>query len=110
MNSDSLHADRFGHARDIDGDDVLVVPPGAHFDGQGDADRGTHAAEDDFELAEVAQQTGASALDDFFRGAAQVDVHDIEAQGFDRGSGSSQSSGIGAEELRGDGVLAGLEI
>src|SRR5206468_9897993 len=74
-----------------------------------------HSCTDGFEnLADggkVAQQAGTSvALDDFFRGAAQVQVDQVEAQAFDHAGSLGHDLRIAAEKLRRDGVLVFVEV
>ena len=62
--------------------------------------------EDALDLREVAQQAGAAvAGDDALGGAAEVEVDEVEACVLDDAGGVGEGLGVGAEELRGDGVL-----
>ncbi len=55
---------------------------------------------------QVAQQAGAAvAGDDALGGAAEVEVDEVEAGVLDDAGGVGEGFGVGAEELRGDGVL-----
>ena len=57
-----------------------------------------------------AKQTGATALDDFLGGTAEVDVDSVVAEVFDHARGFGHDFGIGTEKLRRDGVLVFLEL
>ena len=71
---------------------------------------GADGTEDFAQQREIAKKAGAAALDDFFGGAAEVDVHGVVAEVFDHARGVGHDLRTGAEELRGDGVLVFLEI
>src|SRR2546421_5882816 len=108
--SRSSHADAFGHFRDVDGNDGIFVPAGAELDGQRNFHGGADRLENIFEKRKIAEQTGAAALDDFFGGAAEVDVHGVVAKILYHFRGFGHDSGIRAEKLRGDGMLVFLEV
>ncbi len=58
------------------------------------------------DLRQVLEQAGAAvAGDDALGGAAEVEVDDVEAGVLDDAGGVGEGLGVGAEELRGDGVL-----
>ena len=80
MNGDAFDADLFGQARDFRGNDAVFIPSGANLDGHRNSHGGAHGSEDLLEPLQIAQQARAAALDHFSRGAAEVDVHDVEAQ------------------------------
>ena len=85
---------------------MLVVPAHAELDGEGNRDRGADGFEDALDLRQVAEQAGAAvAGDDALGRAAEVEVDDVEAGVLDDAGGVGEGLGIGAEELRGDGVL-----
>ena len=59
---------------------------------------------------QIAQQAGAAvALDHLIHGAAEVDIEDIEAQVLADARGIGHHGRVGAEELRGDRMLFGIE-
>ena len=89
---------------------LLFVPAGANFDRERNADGGANGAEKNFEMRQIAQQAGAAALHDFFHRAAEIDVDMVEAEIFGERGGGSHHFRIGAENLRGDGMLVVVEI
>ena len=59
---------------------------------------------------QIAQQAGAAvALHHFVHRAAEIDVDDVEAQILADARGIRHHLRIGAEQLRGDGMLLGIE-
>ena len=74
------------------------------------ANGGANGAEENFKVRQIAQQAGAAALHDFFHGAAEIDVDVVEAEMFGERGGRSHHLLIGAEDLRGDGMLVVVEI
>ena len=96
----------FGHLREVDADDVLVVPAHAELDGEGDGDRAANGLEDGLDLREVAQEAGAAvAGDDTLCGTTEIQVYEIEAGVLDDAGGIGEGLGVGAEELGRDGVF-----
>ena len=96
----------FGHLREVDADDVLVVPAHAELDGEGDGDCAANRLEDDLDLREVAQEAGAAvAGDDAFGWTTEIEVDEIEAGVLDDAGGVGEGLGVGAEELGRDGVF-----
>ncbi len=77
---------------------------------EGNFHGGADGAENLPEQRHVAQQAGAAALDNFFGGAAEIDVHGVVAKVFDHAGGFGHDFRAGTEELRGDGMLVFLEI
>ena len=63
-----------------------------------------------FEMRQIAQQSRAAALHHFFHRAAEIDVDLIEAEIFGKRGGRGHHARIGAENLRGDGMLVLVEI
>ena len=69
-----------------------------------------HLAQKPFDQRQIAQQSRAAvALHHFLHRAAEVDIDDIEAQILADARGVGHHRGIGAEELRGNGMLVRLE-
>lgn len=96
----------FGHLREVDADDVLVVPAHAELYGERDGDRAADGLEDALDLREIAQEAGATvAGDDALGGAAEVEVYEVEACVLNDAGRVGEGIGVGAEELGGDGVL-----
>src|SRR5277367_3445763 len=110
VHGDSFDAYAFGEFRDLDGHDGVFVPASAKLDRERNADGGAHGAEDLLQQREVAEQAGATAFHDLLGGAAEVDVHGVVAEVFDHFGGVGHDLGIGAEELRSDGVFVFLKI
>ena len=78
-----------GEFGDFDGDDGIFVPAGAELDGERDAHGGADGAENFAEEIEIAKEAGAAALDNFFGGAAEIDVDGVVAEVFDHFGGAS---------------------
>ena len=110
VDGDGFDACCLGQLGDVDGDDGVFVPAGAELDGERDFYSGADRLEDFAEQREVAEEAGAAALHDFFGGAAEVDVDGVVAEVLDHSGGVGHDLRVGAEELRGDGVLVFLEI
>ncbi len=109
MDGDAFDADLLGQARDFHGHDAVFIPAGANLDGHRDSHGGTHGAENLLETLQIAQQSRAAALDHFSRGAAEVDVHDVEAKLFDHPRGARHDLGVGAKQLAGDRMFVRLK-
>ena len=110
MERDGLQAAILGQTRHLHGDQFLVVPAGAELHGERNRNRGAHFTQDALDQRQVAQQARAAvALDHFVHRAAEVDVEDIEAQILADARGVGHHRGIGAEKLRGNRMLLGLE-
>ena len=87
-----------------------VVPAGAELDGQRNGDGRAHFAQQPLHQRQVAQQPGAAvALHDLINGAAEVEIHNIEAQVLADARGIRHHRRIGPEQLRRDGPLHGVE-
>ena len=100
----------FGHLRELDVDDFLVVPSGAKLDGEGNLHGGADGLEDVADERQIAQQAGASvAGDDLAGGAAEVEIDEVEAHILDDLRGFRERGRIAAEELRRDGMLVAVE-
>jgi hypothetical protein len=111
MQGHCLQAAILGHARQIYADDFGVVPAGAELHGEGNLHCPAYLAEDPFDQRQVAQQSGtAVALYHFLRRAAEVQVHQVEAEVFDQARGIGKHCGIAAEQLRRDGMLVVIEM
>src|ERR1700722_8718480 len=110
MDSNTFDSHVFGHHSDLDRNDGLVVPSSAQLDRKWDANGSTNGSENLSEQWKIAQQAGTAALDDFFGGAAEIDVHGVVAEIFDHFGGFRHDLGIRTEELRGDGMLIFLKI
>ena len=96
---DGVQAAVLSEFRQRHADDVGVVPAHAELDREGDGDSGAHALEDDLDEREIAQQAGAAvAADDAFRGAAEVQVDEVEAGVLADAGAFGERFGIGAEE------------
>ena len=54
--------------------------PAAKLDRQWDAHRGANGAKNFAEQREIPKQAGTAALDHFFGGAAEIDVHSVVAE------------------------------
>ena len=106
MERDGRETAVFGEAREVDADDVVVVPAHAELDGKRDGDGGAYSTEDALDGRQVAQQAGAAiAANDALGRTAKVEVDEVEAGVLDDAGGVGEGFGVGAEELRGDGVL-----
>ena len=89
----------------------LIVPAGAELHGERNRDGGADFAQHPLHQRQIAQQAGAAvALHHLVHRAAEVDIEDVEAQVLADARGVGHHGRIGAEELRGDGVLFGVEI
>ena len=106
VEGDGVEAAVFGQLGEFDADDVFVVPAHAELDGEGNGDGGADGLEDALDLRQVAQEAGAAvAGDDALGRAAEVEVDEVEAGVLNDAGGVGEGLGVGAEELRGDGVL-----
>ena len=110
MDGNGFDPNAFRHFGDVDGNDGIFVPAGAQFNSERNFDGAAHGFENLFEKRQIAEQAGAAALDDFFGGAAEIDVHSIVAKVFDHLRGLSHDGGIRAKKLRGNRVLVFLEV
>ena len=76
----------------------------------GMVDGRAHFAQQSLHQRQVAQQAGAAvALDHFIDRAAEVDIENVEAEILADARGVGHDGGVGAEELRGDGMLVRVE-
>ena len=101
MQGDGVEAAVLGEAREVDADDVVVVPAHAELDGEGDGDGGANRAEDALDGRQVAQQAGAAiAANDALGRAAEVQVDEIEAGVLDDARGVCEGGRIRPEQLR----------
>jgi hypothetical protein len=110
MQRHGCHSAIFGQARQADRHEFPVVPAGAELDGERNGDGRAHLAQQQFDQRQVAQQAGAAvAPHDFVHGAAEIDIHHVEAQILADARGIGHDRGVGAEQLRADGALHGIE-
>jgi len=99
------------HLGKFDADDVVVVPTGAEFYGEGNLHGRTHRFENLADHRKVAQQArSAVALDYFFRRATEVEIDQVKAQVFDQARRFAKHPGVAAEKLRRHGMLVFVEM
>ena len=110
MDGYTLHPDGLRHFGHIHGHNGIFVPAGAQLDGQWNADSGPHRTKNFTEKLQIAQQTRAAALHDFFRRAPEVNVHRVVSQVFNHFCGVRHDFRIRPKKLRGDGMLIFLKI
>ena len=85
---------------------MLVVPAHAELDRERNSDGGADGFEDALDLRKIFEESGAAvARDDTLGWAAEVEVNEVEAGVLNDAGGVGESLGVGAEELRRDGVL-----
>ena len=99
---------RAGDDRRVQG---VVVPAEPHLDGERDGDGVVDCVEDatgKFGFTHE-RRTGAAA-GHILRGAAEVDVDDVGAEGLALACGGGHALGVAAVNLDGDGVLVRVEL
>src|SRR5204862_6086833 len=80
MRGNGFDANAFRHFRDVHRNNGIFVPARAQLDGQWNLHGGAGGFENILKQREIAEQTGAPALDDFFGGATEIDVHSVVAE------------------------------
>ncbi len=111
MNGGGFNADLLRHLDNLCGHDRIFIPAGAQFDRQRESSRRrARCGKSPRASGNSRKKAGAATLDDFLGRAAQVDVHRVIAEVFHHARGVCHHLGIGAEELRGYGMLIFLEI
>ena len=111
MQRDGLQSAIFGELSHFHGHQLLIVPAGAELHGERNRDGRPHLAQDLFHQRQIAQQSRtAVALHHFVDRAAEVDVDDIESKILASLGRVGHHLGIGAKQLRRDGMLLRLEV
>ena len=104
-------ADVFEGTGEVGRGEVLVVPAEAHFGGDGDFNGVDHAFDERGGFTEFGHHGGTAAdFADLADGAAHVDIHGGDADGFEVGSGVAHFLGDGAEELDGERGIRGASL
>ena len=100
----------FGHARQLQANNVGVVPAQAELHRERNLHRLAHGLENLFDPRQIAQQARAAVgADDLLGGAAEIEIDQVEAAFLNDASGLSQRFWVGAEELRADGMFVLVE-
>jgi len=100
MQRDRVQAGLFGKSRQVDADNMVIIPAHAELHGEGNRHRRTHRFENLSDQWQIAQQT-APAVARYYAlcRAAEVQVHHVEAGVFDNSCRIGKRCGIRPEEL-----------
>src|SRR5208282_6108859 len=111
MQRQGTEAAAFRHTRQFDADNLVVVPSGAKFYGEGNLYRAAHRVENLPDQRQIAQETRAAiALHDFLCRAPKVQVDQVEAEVLHQARGVGQHARTAPKELGRDRVLVFIKM